>query len=97
MIVVLLVVYSGGGGSGGGGGYQGVSSIPTTVGFLDTLKRWLGSGDVDADARPEAQADADRLAYDRDSIRVSQQIQARGAGGAMAPTPDVLHPEGDDR
>jgi hypothetical protein len=67
------------------------------MGFLQNLRRRLGSDEIDADARPGAQAEADRLAYDRDSIRVSQQIETRAAGGSMAPTPEVLHPEGDDR
>jgi hypothetical protein len=49
----------------------------------------------------ENQAEAKRLASDRDSIRVSQAAGSTGApyggGGLMTPTPDVLHPDDDER
>jgi hypothetical protein len=64
--------------------------------LIEKIRRWLGSEEIDADACPEAEAEAKRMAYDRDSIRTSQMLQGRGAGSEMTPTPDVLHPhEGD--
>ena len=63
------------------------------MGLIHTLRRRFGRGDVDATALPEAEADAKRIAYDRDSIRLSQQFATRGAAGPLTPTPDMLHPE----
>jgi hypothetical protein len=65
--------------------------------FLDKLARLFRREEIDADERVQAQADAQRLAYDRDSIRVSQGVQTRGGGGSMTPTPDNLHAERDER
>ena len=59
------------------------------MGLIQTLRRRFGRGDVDAAALPEAEA----AAYDRDSIRLSQQFATRGAAGPLTPTPDMLHPE----
>jgi hypothetical protein len=63
------------------------------MGFVQTLRRWLGRDAID----PAAEAEAKRIAYDRDSIRVSQTLQGRGFGSEMTPTPDVLHPDEHDR
>ena len=65
--------------------------------FLRSLRRWLGAEAIDVEVGPESESEAARIAYDRDSIRVSQQVAARGAGGPMAPTPEVLHPRDDNR
>jgi hypothetical protein len=63
--------------------------------FTQILRRWFGDDEIDVTARAEAEAEGKRIAYDRDSIRVSQMLPGRGAGSDMAPTPDVLHPERD--
>jgi hypothetical protein len=65
--------------------------------LLERLKRFLGNEEIDADARVEAETEAKRLAYDRDSIRVASPTTVPGIGGSMAPTPDNLHPERDER
>jgi hypothetical protein len=62
------------------------------MGFVQTLRRWFGR-DEDDPVDPAARAEAARIAYDRDSIRGSQQLPMRGGGGSMTPTPDVLHPD----
>jgi hypothetical protein len=62
--------------------------------FVDTIRGWFRREPAD----PSAEAEAKRLAYDRDSIRLSQQMAGRGSGSAMAaPTSDVLRPGEDER
>ena len=55
---------------------------------------WRGPTD------PESVAKAQRLAADRDTIRISQNTQATQSGTPnpilAAPTPDVLHPGSED-
>jgi hypothetical protein len=66
--------------------------------LLRSLRRRFRGRHIDADARFATDAEAKRLAYDRDSIRLSQDVGVPyGAGGSMTPTPDVLHPHQDDR
>ena len=67
------------------------------MGLAQTLRRWFGREEVDPTARVEAEAEAKRIAYDRDSIRLSQQMATRGAAGPITPTPDLLHPDERDR
>jgi hypothetical protein len=67
------------------------------MGFVQTLRRWLGHDEIDPAAAVGAEAEAKRIAYDRDSVRVSQTLQGRGFGSDMTPTPDVLHPDQHDR
>lgn len=62
------------------------------VDVLETVRRWLRRDDTAVDD-PHAEADARRMAYDRDSIRVSQNLPGR----PLAPTPDELHPGERDR
>jgi hypothetical protein len=69
--------------------------------LLRSLKRRFRGRDLDTDRMVENQAEAKRLASDRDSIRVSQAAGSTGApyggGGLMTPTPDVLHQDDDER
>ena len=69
--------------------------------LLRSLRRRFRGRDIDADRLVENQAEAKRMAHDRDSIRVSQAAGSSGApfggGGMMTPTPDVLHPDDDER
>ena len=58
---------------------------------------WRGSSDPEAAA---LEADAQRELDRRQTIRISQNMPGKGAGGSLlsAPTPDVLDPhEGSDR
>jgi hypothetical protein len=62
--------------------------------LLRSLRRRFRSQDID----PDTEAEAKRLAYDRDSIRLSQDVGVPyGGGGSMTPTPDTLHPHEDER
>ena len=69
--------------------------------LLRSLKRRFRGRDIDTDRIVETEAEAKQLASDRDSIRVSQAAGSTGApyggGGLMTPTPDVLHPDDDER
>jgi hypothetical protein len=71
------------------------------MGLLRSLRRRFRGRDIDTDRIVEDQAKAKELASDRDSIRVSQAAGSSGApfggGGMMTPTPDVLHPDEDER
>jgi hypothetical protein len=53
-----------------------------SVKFAQTLRRWLGRGEVDTETRGRAEAEGKRIAYDRDSIRVSQMLPGRGAAAS---------------
>ena len=69
--------------------------------LLRSLRRRFRGRDIDTDRMVENQDEANRMAHDRDSIRVSQAAGSSGApfggGGMMTPTPDVLHPDEDKR
>ena len=56
---------------------------------------WRGPTDPESLARD---AETRRHQADSDTIRISQNIPGKGAGGSLlsAPTPDVLHPGRDD-
>ena len=57
---------------------------------------WRGPTDSDTLALEE---EAQRLGTRRDTIRISQNIAAKGTSGSLldAPTPDVLDPGREDR
>ena len=56
---------------------------------------WRGPSDADSIA---LEAEAKRLGTRRDTIRISQNIAAKGTSGSLldAPTPDVLDPGSQD-
>ena len=63
--------------------------------FRSLKRRFRGR---DMDSTFETEAEAKRMASDRDSIRVSQAAgSVAGSTGLMTPTPKVLHPHEDDR
>jgi hypothetical protein len=65
--------------------------------LLRSLRRRFHRRPIDA-ASVETEAEAKRLASDRDSIRVSQAAgSSAGSAGLMTPTPDVLHRREDER
>ena len=56
---------------------------------------WRGPTDPETLAR---EAEDRRLASDRETIKISQGITAKGTSASLlsAPTPDVLHPGSDE-
>jgi hypothetical protein len=65
--------------------------------LLRSLRRRFRRRPTNA-ASLETEAEAKRLASDRDSIRVSQAAgSTAGSAGLMTPTPDVLHQREDER
>jgi len=56
---------------------------------------WRGPTDPETLAR---EAEEQRLLADRQTIRVSQGITGKGTSASLlsAPTPDVLHPSGEE-
>jgi hypothetical protein len=66
--------------------------------LLRSLRRRFRGRDVDWDTRVAAEAEAKKLAADRETIRGSQGDGVGNAGGGlMTPTPDVLQPRQDER
>ena len=57
---------------------------------------WRGPTDPETLTR---EAEEQRLVADRETIRISQGITGKGTSASLlsAPTPDVLHPESEDR
>jgi hypothetical protein len=45
---------------------------------------------------PEREAEAQRISYERDTIKASQASASTGNVGSLPPTPDVLDPKRDD-
>jgi len=66
----------------------------TSVHLLRSLRRRFRRQDIDLDTEAEAKT----LASDRLSIRISQAAGSpSSSGGLVTPTPDVLHPDEDER
>jgi hypothetical protein len=66
--------------------------------LLRSLRRRFRGRDIDWDARVATEAEAKKLASDRDTIRGSQGDGVANAGyGLTTPTPDVLQPHQDER
>jgi hypothetical protein len=66
----------------------------TSMHLLRSLRRRFRRQDVDL----HTEAEAKTLASDRLSIRISQAAASpSSSGGLVTPTPDVLHPDEDER
>jgi hypothetical protein len=66
--------------------------------LLRSLRCRFRGRDIDWDTTVMAEAEAKKLASDRDTIRGSQGDGFANAGyGLMTPTPGVLRPHQDDR
>jgi hypothetical protein len=66
--------------------------------LLRSLTGRFRGRDIDWDTRVAAEADAKKLATNRDTIRGSQGDGFANAGyGLMTPTPGVLEPHQDER
>lgn len=67
--------------------------------FFESLRRRFRGRDIEPDSRPEAVAEAKRLADDRASIRLSREagVGTGSSAGTMVPTPDTLRPDRDER
>jgi hypothetical protein len=64
--------------------------------LLRSLRRRFRGRDIDTDSTVEAEAKT--LASDRLSIRISQAAGSpSSSAGLVTPTPDVLHPDEDER